>query len=749
MADEMSPNKPAEEHKVETATISTPLQPQLQKERAQFRALILGNPNYFGTVKESPFKPVEPILADVAFEELKCVGFNPQLNLLEAVIWIKQEFGYGGDICSVGTPEYVRFYVDWDNTGNWIDQGMTSFTAHDIPGTKPLEYAVTLQINPLEKFCFFDNLPNVRAILSWNNPPPPNTPGFIPVWGNVLEARIQIEPLELIIFSKLLEEAKVKLPAQFEAALDLSQPIKAAKPQVLNVVERQALYKDKGVPGHRFAFPEVNQLITNPALTETLMKPGFKGFLTELHINLAELIAKLLETDGDTSFEELKCIGLNPNQDILEGILTVKLPNGYSGGPCTAGSEEYVAFWIDYGSGFNYVGTTAVNVHDFSDIPAGGLQYAVFLPVDFSQQRQPCELGAKTAKVRAILSWNIPPPPSNPNFVPTWGNREETLVQITPGPVSLGNTPFIDSVGNMGVCDIDQTTGWATGTGIIPPFTARESPFGGVITITGFILNPPNVLAGATPIKYKVYVRELGGTWQPLANTFAIDYTEQNGPGLPFQVTNYLQSIDPIDGYYTYLEQNYPNQWLIVTGGVLARWITGQPMIGLWEIKLEAKLPNGTTVPAGAIFCPKDGTFRSTVIVDLDEAAPTAKIDITGFSRGGGPVQPATDCGKFEVGDVIHGTYSTFDLEGHFNSLSLGVLPSGNPVNPSSRSYPIVSTNGEAGTWTLDTSGMEPCGYVVELGVNDRTIVSSGTIGWPNSASVGFCLDQAPPTTSA
>ncbi len=186
MADEMSPNKPAEEHKVETATISTPLQPQLQKERAQFRALILGNPNYFGTVKESPFKPVEPILADVAFEELKCVGFNPQLNLLEAVIWIKQEFGYGGDICSVGTPEYVRFYVDWDNTGNWIDQGMTSFTAHDIPGTKPLEYAVTLQINPLEKFCFFDNLPNVRAILSWNNPPPPNTPGFIPVRGNVL-----------------------------------------------------------------------------------------------------------------------------------------------------------------------------------------------------------------------------------------------------------------------------------------------------------------------------------------------------------------------------------------------------------------------------------------------------------------------------------------------------------------------------------------------------------------------------------
>ena len=27
----------------------------------------------------------------------------------------KQPFGYGGDICSSGTPEYVRFYLSFDN----------------------------------------------------------------------------------------------------------------------------------------------------------------------------------------------------------------------------------------------------------------------------------------------------------------------------------------------------------------------------------------------------------------------------------------------------------------------------------------------------------------------------------------------------------------------------------------------------------------------------------------------------------
>ena len=138
------------------------------------------------------------------------------------------------------------------------------------------------------------------------------------------------------------------------------------------------------------------------------------------------------------------------------------------------------------------------------------------------------------------------------------------------------------------------------------------------------------------------------------------------------------------------------------------------------------------------------------MIICLDQNAPSANVAITGYSHGGGPVQPAESCGKFQVGDVIHGTYSTVDAESHFNSFSLGVLPSGNAVNPAGGSYPIppVSTNGAAGTWTLDTTGMEPCGYVVELVVNDRTIVNSGSIGWYNDNSAGFCLDPAPVITT-
>lgn len=719
------------------------------KERMQFRPLLLSNPNYFGTLKESQFKAVLQLQGDTSYEQLECIGYNPQLNLLEGVVWIKQEVGYNGDICSAGTQEFVRFYVDWNNNGTWVDLGMTSFAAHNIPGAKPLEYAVSLAIAPQEKFCFFDNLPNVRAILSWNNPPPPGDPAFTPIYGNVLEGHIQIEPLKFIIFSELLAEAKLKLSEEFASAIDLSQPIAAAKPQPVELAGRLTAYKDKKVQPHRFAFKEVHQLIEQPTLSKALLKSGTQAATTTLGIDLPSVIGQLLETSGNTSYEQLTCIGLNPNQNALEGTIDVKLPNGYSGAPCTGGSHEYVAFWIDYGSGYTYAGTTAVNVHDYSDIPAGGLQYAVYQPVDFSKVQQPCQQGPKIARLRAILSWEVAPPPGDPNYVPVWGNQLNTLIQIPPGNVTEGNIPYIDSVGDVAVCDINQATGLATGNMVIAQSHVLEAPFGAEVTITGFITNPPNVLAGAAPIKYRVYVMESGGAWQPLANTFQIGYIEQNGGPLPFQVTNYSQNVDA-DGYYTYLEQNYPGQWLNVSGRVLARWFTNATMTNLWSIKIEAKLPGGTIVTAGTFTC-NDGTVRSSVTICLDQKAPSAQVQITGYSRGGGPVQPAQSCGKFQVGDVIHGTYATTDAEGHFNGFSLGVLPSGNAINPASGFYPLppVTTNGAAGTWTLDTAGMEPCGYAVELNVSDRTIVNSAPSGWPNSDSTGFCLDPAPVITAS
>jgi hypothetical protein len=747
MSDATPPNTPENESQAgSTGTITVPAVP---KERTQFRALLLGNPNYFGTLKDSQLKAVQQWQGDTSFEELECIGFNPQLNLLEGVVWIKQNVGYDGDICSPGSQEYVRFYVDWNNDGTWVDQGITSFTVHDIPGPKPLEYAVSLSITPYEKFCFFDNLPNVRAILSWNSPPPADDPSFTPIWGNVLEAYIQIEPLQFIIFSELLAQAKVKLPTAFAETIDLSQSITTAKPQTVALAERITAYANQNVLPHRFAFKEIQQLLAHPTLSAMQGQSGTHEWAAKLGIDLANTIDQLIATDGNTDYEQLTCIGFNPNQNALEGTIHVKLSNGYSGSPCSTGSFEYVAFWIDSGSGYTYVGTTAVNVHDFTQIPQDGLQYAVYLPIDISALQQPCQEGPTIVNMRAILSWEVAPPPYDPNYVPTWGNQLNTLIQITPGSAAIGNIPYIDSVGDMAVCDIDQTTGLATGNMVIAGSAVLEAPFGSEVTITGLITNPPNVLAGAAPLKYKISVSDNGGPWQPLTNTFKVDYLEQNGGLLPFQVTNYAQNIDA-DGYYTYLEQSYPSQWLEVSGRVLAKWYTSSTMTNLWGIKIEAKLPDGTIVSAEPFTC-SDGSSRSNVVICLDQKAPSANLALTGYSRNGGPIQPATNCGKFQVGDVLYGTYSTIDAEGHFNSFSLKVAPPSNVVDPSGGTYavppiPPVSTNGAAGDWQLDTNWMNPCGYVLELVVNDRTIVNSGSIGWSNSTSVGFCLESAQPS---
>jgi len=84
-------------------------------ERKRFLPLLLANPNYFGNLQNSPLKPVKKIIANSSYEELKCVGFNPQLNRLEGVVWIKQTTRYNGGICTSGSLEYVSFFLSYAN----------------------------------------------------------------------------------------------------------------------------------------------------------------------------------------------------------------------------------------------------------------------------------------------------------------------------------------------------------------------------------------------------------------------------------------------------------------------------------------------------------------------------------------------------------------------------------------------------------------------------------------------------------
>jgi hypothetical protein len=62
-----------------------------------------------------------------------------------------------------------------------------------MKGPNPMRYTVSASIHPAQTFCFMQNLPMVRVILSWNFPPPADTPDWLPVWGEVSETRVEID----------------------------------------------------------------------------------------------------------------------------------------------------------------------------------------------------------------------------------------------------------------------------------------------------------------------------------------------------------------------------------------------------------------------------------------------------------------------------------------------------------------------------------------------------------------------------
>jgi len=757
----------------------TDQQPRVELERSRFKSLLLQNPNYFGNLEVSDFKPVKIIQGDSSYEQMICVGLNPPYERLEAVIRIKKASGYGGDICSPGTLEFVRFYVDLFDNGVWHDVGLSSVRVHDIPGDKPICYAVRRDFDSFKKFCLFENIVKVRAILQWNVAPPANFPNYTPVWGNVVNVQVQIQPRKFWFWGDLLkklEEIPVKIPDPIGPVikgLDPSVKLNATQLQPLTVAQKKELYKGKDVPVHRFAFQEVQQLMALP--DPTLFAAPGESPLVALDLSptvIEGLIGKLFPTDGDTSFEELRCVGLYPEADLIEAVLTVKKSSGYSGSLCSDGSIEYVAFWIDFndGAGFQYRGTATVNVFDLKSIPDEDVQYAVFLKTDLSKFRVPCEIGPRVVRLRGILSWATPPPPTNPNYVPVWGNREECQIQIRPGTLE-GHIPLIETVGDIGVNDINTGSGLATGAANIGFFSVLDSPFGGEVTITGRIGDPPNSFGGgAAPFKYRV---EVFGpppfdSWTPLANPIVVKVSEwlsgvpqMCAPGeVVCDVT--LTPTDDGDGFgpgwYPYLEDiKGPNQRFLVVDK-LASWFTNPSMEGLWWLRLTAKDPSGPVLFPGVQLVrlrvdntrPSGPAGPGATQVQIEANPP---LTVTGATLNGNPL-PAVACGKFPVGSIITGNYEVHDPgitspNQHFNDLSLTVIPAG-PANgvtptPSSRSYPLqVPTTGEAGSWTLDTHGMDPCGYVIRLVARDRTNYDSRGYLLYMSYDVGFCLEPAP-----
>ena len=676
------------------------LQKGFPKERAAFKGLLLANPNYFGTLVKSPFTPVLQVSGNTFYEELGCVGYQPQQEMLEGVVYVYQPSGYGGDACGPGSAEFVRFYLSFDNGASWADQGMTSFQAYDVPegtdGSKRLEYAVSLKVRPGRKRCTAHHLILTRAILSWNNPPPANQPNWTPVWGNVREATIQVEPRKFIIVDEIFKGPLVTdlgLAPYLDAQAQV--PLKKLS---LGAAELAVAYKDHGVPVHRFAFKELTAFASGQM---TLSAEAFGALVPGVALD-PDVVAKVLSKDGDTSYEELTCIGLDPNSpDALVGVIKVKKSAGYSGGPCTEGSREYVTFWADTDGNGSFdacLGTASVGVYDLA-VPPQGVHYAVRLPVDLSSYRQACER-PRVMRIRAILSWSTAPPCANPNDVPTWGNREETLIHIAPTVQVPGGRIAI--LGGIPVSMIDDVTGLTTPvakfalSNLAADSLGRPCPFGARVSVQGLPIPGWSYLAE---------VRTGSGTWAPLVT----DLVVVDGIG-----NTTVHTADNTTKRFTYLPftQNVNN--------LLAHWDTAGDAV--WQVRLTVF--DGAGVAQGS---------PDVHLLRLDNTAPEASIDIT---TGAG------NCGKFLAGTVLAGTVVATDE--FLASYSIGVEPN---VNDPGEALPspgggVVNTAPSPGNpWTLDTSGMRACGYVIRVVASDRAILNNSGNGHSAADSAGFCLD--------
>ncbi len=710
---------------------------KIEKERSEFKRLLVENPNYFGNLTGANLKAVKKLAANTQYEELTCVGFNPETNFLEATIAIKLPYGYGGNLCMNGTTEYVRFFLDYGS--GWEDAGLAAVHVHDIPNsddcakqsTKPLTYVASLRIKPKTNCCIHPVLPKVHAILSWEWAPPAGAANvnWSPPWGNSHDCHIQIKPhkwtIWCIIESLGIDIAKIKLPPVLEQSKTIPIPIPDPPPFTLATLAKTYNTREAKVESHRFGVNHLHAAIASGFDAKVVSQniELWKG----LDLNWSEAIAALLDTSANTSYEQLECLGLDDNLERLVATFRIKRPSGYSGTLCYPGSTEYVAFWADWDNNckWKYLGTVPVNVHDITNIPKDGLCYSAILPVDLTYHRQPCDK-PKIGRVRAVLSWAVPPSTVDPNALNYWGNRLDRHVQINPGEVINPNDPEakIRNLGGIPVEDIDTVGNGMTKSGVgaqfahYPAYPAdgwgldRQCPFGGTIVVEG------NYYLG---YYYRVKVHRVGdppNVFNVLSDSFQV---ERWDTGFDWQIAS--------GGYFKYLDP------ALYFDRRLAQWNSfGDDM---WEFQLDiATAPNDLSIIKTSPW------YR----IQLDNTAPQGPpaspltMDIHVITGGG-------DCTDVTQNGTVNGTFIADDL--HFGGWSLSTepntltTPSNQPtISGLANTDPAPAPSGYA--WSLNTASpiaMKPCGYVVRLDVSDRSIVNSlpGQHNW-NHIEVGFCL---------
>lgn len=557
-------------------------------ERFQFKQLIAVNPNYFGNIADEAITAEYPVICPMSnktkYEELTCVGLYPEDNLLEAVIEVKLPYGYKGSLCQAGSKEYVAFYVDYDDGNGFVSAGAAAeVNVHDLSFVNGghLYYAVRKAFIPKEYLeCENPQIVKVRAILSWEKLP--TGPGFAPVWGNVVDNWVQIKPeakgpvlhpipeyeikpIEKIEITKFPLELKVKPPIGPIPPIEkfmISGNKAEIKELIDKTIEAEKKIKEEGkVEEERFEFNTL--IMKNPnyfgSISESKDKNEILNAVYKLPQKTVESLLPKLEFNPDwlvpvkpmlynTTYEELRCVGLHPEDDLLEAVIEVKQPYGFNGHLCTLGSTQYVAFYIDYqdGGGYQHIATSTVAAHDMPDVNDKHLFYAVKATISNIDSKLKKCTTENIVKVKAILSWNQDPTPFGHMHTPPWGNVLERNIQIRPKDgasvkcdIEIVNEVHTDDVsqsgGNAGLAiKIDASSNAVPGV--------FDRPFGGTIGCWGNVNIP---LAAYYRFRYST---DNGASWNNIKDNRIARHPS------PFIPT--IKRTPDIDGWFSVSDYN-------------------------------------------------------------------------------------------------------------------------------------------------------------------------------------------------
>ena len=240
------------------------------RERRQFRALSVANPNYFGNLKASPFPPVLAIHANTTYEEIKCVGSHlPQSNRIDAVIFVKQPFGYGGEELHTRNTRIRPLLPLVRQRCHVVDQGVTNFTAYNVSagvtGGRASRRCPTA-VQPAEEMVHGSQRHSrARDSFVERQVPPSDMPNHVPVWGNVHDTHIQVDPTWFIKWIDVFKLGRHQADGRVRR-VDRPRAARGGHSQEgpgLRPITGD--YRGKGVEPHRYAMAEIKKLIKTPS----------------------------------------------------------------------------------------------------------------------------------------------------------------------------------------------------------------------------------------------------------------------------------------------------------------------------------------------------------------------------------------------------------------------------------------------------------------------------------------------------